>query len=130
MRKLEEVRRRLKLRLFARRVMPGAMLVCCGCGQQFHVSAGADLHEVFVTKGDVQGASDLVKIAINDWRNCFFVERKCHDTNRVNHISIILENKIGGVTIQDLRDFLDELVELGLDERVIKKHYGILKEVA
>lgn len=114
----EEVRDALEARCF-----PAWVFTCVGCGKPAAFKNGCDMHEVFVTKGDVQGCSDRVKWAINDVRNCAFIERSCHKTNREEQLPFLLRQ----VTKTELREFLDELVLLGADERVFVKHYNLIR---
>lgn len=70
---LQQQRKQLKLLLlrerqaiFGYRFRPQ----CAYCGLE--LADGADMHEVFLTKGDLRGATDLLWL-LNDRRNCVLV---------------------------------------------------------
>ena len=55
---LSELRRKLKIDVYHRRRIPGEQPKCAICGKEITIEGGGDLHEVFFTRGDVQGIKD------------------------------------------------------------------------
>src|SRR3990172_8441269 len=55
---LYTLRRKLKTEIYHRRRIPGGQPMCPICGMGITIEGGADLHEVFFTRGDVQGVKD------------------------------------------------------------------------
>ena len=55
---LHELRRKLKIEIYHRRRIPGECPLCPICGRGISIEEGGDMHEVFFTRGDVQGVSD------------------------------------------------------------------------
>ena len=52
------LRRELKIDIYHRRRIPGGQPMCPICGMGITIEGGGDLHEVFFTRGDVQGIKD------------------------------------------------------------------------
>jgi len=55
---LYTLRRKLKTEIYHRRRIPGGQPMCPICGMGITIEGGGDLHEVFFTRGDVQGVRD------------------------------------------------------------------------
>ena len=50
---LYQLRRKLKIAIYHQRRAPGEQPNCPICGKDITIEGGADLHEVFFTRGDV-----------------------------------------------------------------------------
>ena len=55
---LYELRRKLKIDIYHHRRIPGGQPMCPICGTGITIEGGADMHEVFFTRDDVQGVWD------------------------------------------------------------------------
>jgi len=55
---LYDLRRDLKIKVYHKRRKPGMFPTCPICSKDITIEGGADLHEVFFTRGDVQGIKD------------------------------------------------------------------------
>lgn len=55
---LYDLRRNLKIKIYHQRRMFAEQPTCPICGKEITIEGGADLHEVFFTRGDLQGIKD------------------------------------------------------------------------
>lgn len=73
-----------------------------------------DVHEVIVTKGDVQKSPQHVKDAINDFGNCVAIHPECHPEAITKEMQTKLTEFLFRARRELVEDFVGKMKEYGI----------------